>query len=120
MCRRRPWGPALAVLVVLGAGPAAASPLELFGFGGRSPGLAGAGVASTDGYEAVFVNPAGLAHVGHQRITIVCLYGAFALHLDDQPTSTDPASGAVFGGALPIPLGGALRDRVGLGFGFYV
>ncbi len=108
--------------VVLGGGVdiALASPLDLFGFGGRSPGLAGAGVASTTDYEAVYVNPAGLAEVTRKRATIGGLYGDFALKLDGVDTGTEPARGLVIGGQVPMPLGGALRDRVGLGFGFFV
>ena len=102
------------------ARPAAASPLDLFGFGGRSPGLAGAGVASATGYDAVFLNPAGLAHVPRKRATLGGLYGDFTLELDGAAADVDRASGIVIGGELPVPLGGALRDRVGLGFGFYV
>ncbi len=111
---------ACAATTIASATAATASPLDLFGFGGRSPGLAGAGVASTAGYDAVFLNPAGLAHVPRKRATVGALYGSFALHLDGTATETDDATGLLIGGALPIPLGGALRDRVGLGFGFYV
>ncbi|HVK78303.1 MAG TPA: hypothetical protein VM734_33590 [Kofleriaceae bacterium] len=116
----RPLVLAVAAAIAVGPRPAAASPLDLFGFGGRSPGLAGAGVATTTGYEAVFLNPAGLAHVPRKRATVGGLAGDFALELDGVATDTDPASGLVIGGELPIPLGGALRDRVGLGFGFYI
>lgn len=112
---------ALLLLICVGAAaPAAASPLELFGFGGRSPALAGAGVASTDGYDAVFLNPGGLGLVRHKRATLGAMAGDFALHLDDRDTGTEAASGLVIGGAVPMPLGGVARDRVGLGFGFHV
>lgn len=96
------------------------SPLELFGFGGRSPALAGAGVASSTGYDAVFINPAGLADVQRKRATVGGMYGDFSLELDGASTDTDSAQGVILGGELPVPLGGALRDRVGLGFGFYI
>ncbi len=99
---------------------ASASPLELFGFGGRSPGMAGAGVASTEGYDATFLNPAGLALVTRKRATIGGLFGDFSLELDGAQTDTDRASGLVIGGAVPLPLGGAARDRVGIGFGFQI
>lgn len=111
---------AVSLLLLCVASPAAASPLELFGFGGRSPGLAGAGVASSDGYDAVFLNPGGLGLVRHKRATIGAMYGDFALALDGVDTGTEPASGLVIGGAVPMPLGGIARDRVGLGFGFHI
>ncbi len=99
---------------------ASASPLELFGFGGRSPGLAGAGVASSDGYDATYINPAGLGLVRRKRATIGAMYGDFALAMDGVDTGTAPASALVIGGAVPMPLGGIARDRVGLGFGFHI
>lgn len=112
---------AIATLVVgLGAARAEASPLDLFGFGARSPALAGAGVASTDDHEAVFLNPAGLTGVTRKRATVGGLYGDFSLDLDGHDTGTEPARGFELGGQVPLPLGGALRDRVGLGFGFFV
>jgi long-chain fatty acid transport protein len=109
-----------AITLAAGARPAPASPLDLFGFGGRSPGLAGAGLATTTDYEAVFLDPAGLADVDRKRATIGGLYGDFALQLDGVDTGTEPARGLVVGGQVPMPLGGALRGRVGLGFGFFV
>jgi long-chain fatty acid transport protein len=98
---------------------AAGSPLDLFGFGGRSPALAGTGVATATDYDAVYLNPAGLADA-RKRLTAGGLYGDFALELDGASTGTEQALGTLFGGALPIPFGGALADRVGLGLGFYV
>ena len=114
-------GLATAATTLLARAPAgAASTLDLFGFGMRSPGLAGAGVASADDYEAVYANPAGLAHARHKRATVGALVADFALKLDGNDAGVDTASGLVLGGALPVPLGGAAKDRVGLGFGFYV
>ena len=51
---------AAALVFVLAAPPAQASPLDLFGVGGRSPAMAGTGVADTSSYEAAFLNPAGV------------------------------------------------------------
>ncbi len=108
------------VVLACAPGSATASPLELFGFGGRSPAIAGTGVASTDGYESVYLNPAGLAHVTRKRATGGMLVGDFALQMGDDDTGTDPAIGIIYGAALPLPLGGIAKDRVGLGFGLYV
>jgi len=112
--------PAALAALAMAVPPAAGSPLDLFGFGGRSPGMAGAGVATIDGYDAVYVNPAGLALVTRKRATVGGLYGDFSLDLGGAATDTDAARGLVLGGELPIPLGGAARDRVGMGFGFYI
>src|SRR6185437_6481989 len=111
---------ALAAAICLAAGDARASTMDLFGFGGRSPALAGTGIASTTDYEATFLDPAGLADVHRKSATVGLLYGDFALRLAGQDTHTSPARGSIIGAVVPMPLGGALKDRVGLGFGFYV
>jgi long-chain fatty acid transport protein len=99
---------------------ATASPLELFGFGGRSPAMAGTGVASSDSYEAVYLNPAGLARVIAKRATVGGVYGDFTLRRSGEDPDVDPARGVVFGGQFPLPLGGTMKDRVGFGFGFWI
>lgn len=111
---------ATAALVIASARPAPASPLDLFGFGGRSPGMAATGVATSDDFDSVYLNPAGLAEAGRKRLTFGFLYGDFALEMGERDTGTEPAVGVLIGGALPIPLGGALRDRVVFGLGLYV
>lgn len=111
---------ALVAVALLVPATAAASPLELFGFGARSPGMAGTGVASTDGFESVYLNPAGLARVPGKRASVGAMFGDFRLALDGEPTETDSARGLVIGGELPIPMGGSMKDRVGLGFGFHI
>jgi hypothetical protein len=118
--RLRALGCAAAIVAsVAGPRAAAASPLELFGFGGSSPAMAGTGVATATGFDAVYLNPAGLADTT-KRVTLGLLYGDFALEMDGEPTGTEPAKGVLIGGALPVPLGGAAKDRVGLALGFYV
>ncbi len=115
-----PRGAALFAVALLAPATAAASPLELFGFGARSPGMAGTGVASTTGFESVYLNPAGLARVPGKRATVGGMLGDFQLERDGEPTDTDGARGLVIGGELPIPMGGVMKDRVGLGFGFHI
>jgi long-chain fatty acid transport protein len=118
---RGAWATAIACALVLGTGSSAeSSPLDLFGFGGRSPGMAGTGVASATGFDAAYLNPAGLADNPHKRLTFGYMYGTFALELDGQDTNTEDAQGLVFGGAMPIPMGGVMKDRVGFGIGFHV
>ncbi len=109
---------AAAALLLAGATPAAASPLELFGFGGRSPALAATGVAAADDYECLYLNPAGLAEVRGRRLSAGTLLGTF--DLDGVDRDVENAAGVEVGAAFPLPLGGWLRDRVGLGFGIYV
>jgi long-subunit fatty acid transport protein len=111
---------AFAMALVAAAAPASASPLDLFGFGGRSPGLAGAGVASAEDFDAVYLNPAGLAYATRKRATVGGLAAAMRLELGAEDYPVEGPRGLEIGGQVPMPLGGALRDRVGLGFGFYV
>jgi long-chain fatty acid transport protein len=109
-----------AILVTAAPRAAGASPLELFGFGARSPAMAGTGVASSDGYESVYLNPAGLARVPGKKATIGLVAGDFRLEMDGEDTGTQSAQGLVIGGEFPLPLGGSMKDRVGFGFGFWV
>lgn len=102
------------------ATPAHASPLDLFGFGGRSPGMAGAGVATATDFDAVYLNPAGLADTAGKRISLGGMGAGLRLAIDGDDIGADPALGLVIGGAVRLPLGGALRDRVGLGLGIHV
>src|SRR5215468_7666894 len=97
---------------------AAASPLELFGFGGRSPALAATGVAFADDFDCVYLNPAGLSEVRGRRLSLGTLFGSFSLSGVDRPV--DDAVGVEVGGAFRLPLGGALEDRIGVGIGLYV
>jgi len=119
--RGRAGGAVLAALLaVLSPVPAGASTLELFGFGGRSPGLVGNGVATTDDFASVYINPAGLAQVARTRLAFGALYGDFHLEMDDRQVEVDPALGTVFGAAARLHLGGPLRDRLSLGFAAFV
>ena len=111
---------ALIVAHVLASPTVQASPLDLFGFGGRSPAMAGTGGATTTGYDAVYLNPAGLADTTGKHITVGTMGGEMFLYRDDARTDTDAISGLIIGGALALPLGGRLRDRVGVGLGFHV
>ncbi|HUS63925.1 MAG TPA: hypothetical protein VMZ28_05240 [Kofleriaceae bacterium] len=110
----------VAAIAVIAGRPsrAAGSPLELFGFGGRSPAMAGTGAGDSDSFDSAYLNPAGLAGVSARRVSVGYLVGDYALELDGDETDTARPSALVFGAALPLPLGGALRDRVGIGLGF--
>ncbi len=82
--------------------------------------MAATGVALATGYDCVYLNPAGLADTPRKRVTLGGVYGDFSLTMGGQDTGTESAKGVIFGGELPIPLGSYMRDRVGLGLGFYV
>jgi long-chain fatty acid transport protein len=103
---------------IFGVATAAASPLQMFGFGGRSPGMGATGVSTCDGFDCVYLNPAGLSDLRRKRFSAGTLVGDFQLDGVDRPI--DAATGLEIGGAVPIPLGGILKDRVGLAFGLYI
>jgi len=112
-------------LVALPASPSAASPVDLFGFGARGQGLAGAIGATADGFESVYYNPAGLAFGRRPSFSLGYQYGAFDLRagVGDAPLVKSEALGAPalsIGFAVPIPFGGALTDRLALGLGFTI
>lgn len=98
---------------------ARATPPDLFGFGARSPALAGTGTSYSDNYEAVFLNPANLGAIRRRSIVFGISGGAFDLALDGQRSPLDPIRGTTIGFTLPIPFEDILEDRLTLGGGFY-
>jgi long-chain fatty acid transport protein len=107
-----------AIAALLVCARAGASPLELFGFGGRSPALGGTGAAIAEDFDCAYANPAGLGDVRRKRFSVGTLVGTFSLTGSDRPV--DNAYGVELGMALPIPLGGALANRIGLGVAAYI
>jgi hypothetical protein len=105
-------------LLLTSAAPARASLPELFGFGARSSALAGTGAAYSTGYESTYSNPAGL-WAGRRHLAVGVVYGGYDVSMGESPYPIDATGGVVIGGAVPLPLGGVLRDRIGLGLGLY-
>jgi long-chain fatty acid transport protein len=110
---------ALVALATLSPSRARASEPELFGMGARGGAMAGTGVADAEGYEATYTNPAGLVGPTRRRLTLGYVHAGYGLSLDGTHHPVDATDGLLLGAALPLPFGGALRDRVGLGLGFY-
>lgn len=110
----------VACVIGLGVRPAQASPLDLYGFGGRTSGMSGAGLVTSNDFDSVLLNPAGLASARLKRLSIGNLYGKLTLRIDGEARDVAPANGFVIGGVIPIAFGGPWRDRVTLGIGFYV
>jgi len=113
------------ISALLVSGPALASPVDLFGFGARGQGLAGAIGATAEGFESVYYNPAGLAYarrpsfaIGYQTGTFDLRYGIGDATLAESPTLDAPALSIGFG--VPIPFGGILEDRLAIGLGFCI
>jgi hypothetical protein len=109
----------VAVLSTLFGSPARASLPDLSSLGTRSPALGGTGVADATGYEASYQNPAGLA-TGSRNLTLGLVYGGYNTTVDGSPYPIEDTLGLLIGGALPLPLGGVMKDRLGLGLGLYL
>jgi long-chain fatty acid transport protein len=113
----------LGLLVVCRPGAVSASEPELFGLGGRSAALGGTGAADAEGYEATYANPAGLAprpgEAAPRRLTVGYVGARDRVSLDGAHHPVDATDGVLIGASLPIPFGGPLKDRVGIGLGFY-
>ena len=90
----------------------------MFGFGGRSPALGGTGVADPSGYDSSYLNPAGFAHLHGKQLNVGMLFGDFTLKGLNRPV--EDAVGVEVGLAVPMPLRGWLKDRVGFGVGVYM
>ena len=81
------------------------------------------GPASAEGFEATYANPALLSRLRDRALSLG--WQGVTFHLSatgpGQPGSVpyDPAKGVTIGVGLPLPFGGVLRDRIGLGLAFY-
>ncbi len=100
------------------AAPARASLPDIVSLGTRGPALGGTGTAFLNSFEAVYANPAGLLGA-KKSLTVAAVYGAYQVYLDGGARQIDDTAGLQLGAVLPLPLGGFLRDRLALGFGFY-
>jgi long-chain fatty acid transport protein len=114
---------ALVTLATLAPRSAHASPEDIFGYGPRSPAMGGTGTAHAEGFDAAYTNPALLSRLRARKLTLGFQGATFQLHADGPGLpgrlAYDPAKGIIIGVDLPIPFGGALKDRVGVGMAFY-
>ena len=114
---------ALAVALTLFTSRAAASPEDIFGYGGRSQAMGATGVAAGEGYETAYLNPALLSTMRARKLSLGLTGATFALSAEGAASpgrvTYSAAKGVVIGADLPIPFGGILRDRVGAGLAFY-
>ncbi len=108
------------IAAILGtAGTAHATPQDIFGFGARSPGLGFTGVSYANDYEAVFLNPSGLARARTDGLWVGLSAGTFQLKIDGNRYPADSSRGMTIGFTLPLPFGDVLEDRLVLGGGFF-
>lgn len=112
---------ALAISFVVGA--AEASPEDLFGYGARTSAMGATGAAHAQGYEAAFHDPALASTFRANKLTLGFTGAVFRLDASGPGLpgryAAAPARGFVIGAEVPVPFGGKLRDRVGIGLGFY-
>lgn len=105
------------------AASAHASPEDLFGFGARSPAMGGTGTAHAQGFEAVYDNPALLSASHERRLSLGFQGATYSLSASGQGepghVPYQRAKGIIIGAVLPVPFGGALKDRITLGLGAY-
>ncbi|MGZ3422089.1 MAG: OmpP1/FadL family transporter [Polyangiales bacterium] len=113
---------AIGIALTLAAGSVHAAPQDLFGFGTRSSGMGMTSAASAEDYEAIYGNPGLLAETRDKSLTLGLGIARHALRADTPSQSltlpTDEMRTIYIGAALPIPFGGALKDRVTFGVGF--
>lgn len=98
---------------------ASASPPDLFGFGTRSPAMAGTGVSYANDYEATFVNPAGLVRTHTRSLVLGLQGGVYHFELDDARLPMSPVKANTIGATIPLPFGGLMKDRLTLALGLY-
>lgn len=112
-----------ALAVFFFATRAHASPEDLFGYGARSTAMAATGTATSSDYEAAYSNPALLSRIARPRLVLGMLGANFdeEAHGDGLPGRIEDRSarGIDIGVDLPIPFGGALKDRVAGALAFY-
>lgn len=115
----------LAVCSATVPAPAAATSLELYGFGARAVALAGAAEAVEDDYFAAFTNPANLAfakhiHFGFGADAIWNRFGIDRVAGQSQYPSTLPADNYLAHLGISTPIGGPLQDKMALGLAIHV
>jgi hypothetical protein len=96
---------AVAIAILLAAAPAAADPLDDFGFGSAAAGQAGAVTATATGAPAAHHNAAGVALGEHPALMIGWGYGAMLLDVNGADAEVLDPHGTSIGFALPIDLG---------------
>ena len=111
------------VAIALWCGRASASPEDLFGYGARTSAMGATGTAHAEGYETAWHNPALASGIRAPKLTLGYSGGVLRLDASGQGlpgrTSNDPITGTTIGAEIPIPLGGVLRQRIGIALAFY-
>jgi long-subunit fatty acid transport protein len=115
---RRRYAATIGALVASLPALAAASPVDLFGYGARGIGTSSAVAASAEGHAAVYYNPAALAFDEQLTFAVGFQRAALSLEVNGEPWKALDAPALDIGFGIPIPFGGALEDRITLGLAF--
>ncbi len=95
---------------------AAASAQELYGVAPRDVAMAGAATALGDHYGATYYDPAALADAPRLRFSFLWFQADSDLKIDgERAPGVEPARATSMGMVLPLPLKGAMQDRLALG-----
>jgi len=97
-----------------------ASAPDVYGYGTRAMGMAGLNASEARGHDAVYHNPAGLLLGTTPSCAVGFSYGGQSLELNHSLIDAPKTSQTHIGGAIPLPLGGFMANRLALGFGFVV
>jgi len=109
------------VAIFLLASPGArAGAVDLFGFGARGTSMGGAVATTSEGFEAVYYNPAALTLTADLSFNLGIQGGSFDLAINEQKSDVRDAPALTIGFGLPVPFGGWLKERISLGFGFVI
>ena len=105
----------LAALVLLAAAPAAANPVDLHGYGGRAPGMAGAQTAAAEGSSANYYNPAALALAAGVRLDLGYQVALPRLTIAGGDQEVTAVRGLTLGAVIPLALRGRTIATFGAG-----
>jgi long-subunit fatty acid transport protein len=94
-------GVVVAVALTIGGPAARANPADMFGFGGRGPGMANAATAAADDATANYYNPAILATFREIRLELGYQVARPTLRVDGEDLHVDDARGSAL--ALSVP-----------------
>jgi len=106
------------VVIALLATPAAADPLDDFGFGAGAAARAGAATATAVGPEAAHHNAAGVALGDHPAVMIGWGFGHMGLEIDGEDAELLDPHGTSIGIAVPVDVGQGWK--IGGGVGLYL
>ncbi|HTM21529.1 MAG TPA: outer membrane protein transport protein [Kofleriaceae bacterium] len=106
---------ALLMAALLSGGDAAANPIDLHGFGGRAPGMAGAQTADAEDASANYYNPAALARIDGVRFDLGYQLALPHLTIDGGDQHVSEVRGLALGVAIPMRLHGRRLFTIGVG-----